>query len=232
MGNTVAPHISSDDYHFGESLLGWWSYLQGVVPYVGYVPAHGLIDDDLNRFLSSIFYDGSAGSVVEAGRLGFTVLAFAAFLSIYYFSGSIGLAFVAVFFLGSRLTWFFLTPFLCLWFSRNLINSPSRWLTVWILTAPIVILGVPPQGLLLVAASGVMAAYFCWQIWRHPEDEEMDGGRCISCRAHNSGVRNPSGGNVAGGGPLCLGEWPGEPGCLWHALGFKLEHWSEVGVGI
>jgi len=175
VGNTVAPHISPDDYHFGESLLGWWSYLQGVVPYVGYIPAHGLIDDDLNRFLSSIFYDGSAGSVAEAGRLSFTVLAFAAFLSIYYFSGSIGLAFVAVFFLGGRLTWFFLTPFLCLWFSRNLINSPSKWLTVWILTAPIVILGVPPQGLLLVAASGVMAAYFCWKIWRHPEERKWMG---------------------------------------------------------
>lgn len=175
VGNTVAPHISPDDYHFGESLLGWWSYLQGVVPYVGYIPAHGLIDDDLNRFLSSIFYDGSGGSVAEAWRLGFTVLALVAFLSIYYFAGSIGLAFVAVFFLGGRFTWFFLTPFLCLWFSRNLINSSSRWLTVWILTAPIVIFGVPPQGLLLVAASGVMAAYFCWRMWRHPATRKWTG---------------------------------------------------------
>lgn len=174
-GNTIAPHISPDDYHFGESLLGWWSYLQGVTPYVGYIPAHGLIDDDLNRFLSSIFYDGSAGSVVEAGRLGFAISAFAAFLAIYYFSGSIGLAFVSVFFLSGRLVWYFLTPFLCLWFSRSLISSPSRWLMVWILTIPVIILGVPPQGLLLVASSGVMAGYFCWQIWRHPEERKWTG---------------------------------------------------------
>lgn len=175
VGNTVAPHISSDDYHFGESLLGWWSYVQGVVPYVGYVPAHGLIEDDLNRFLSSIFYDGSAGSVSEAGRLGYTVLAFAAFLSIYKFSGSIGLAFVAVFFLGEYPRWLFLTPFMCLWFNRNLINSPSKWLMAWLVTAPIVILGLPPQGILLVAASGVMAAYFCWHMWRHPETRKWTG---------------------------------------------------------
>jgi len=42
-GRTVTPHISSYDYHFGEQLLGWWSYLKGFVPYVDYVPAHGLL---------------------------------------------------------------------------------------------------------------------------------------------------------------------------------------------
>lgn len=174
-GNTIGPFISSDDYHFGERLLGWWSYLQGVVPYVGYMPAHGLIEDDLNRFLSSIFYDGSAGSVTEVGRLGFAILGFAAFLSIYYFSGSIGLAFVAVFFMPGFIRWLFLTSFLCLWFSQPLRNSPSRWLTVWVLTTPIIILGLPPQGLLLVAASGVMAVYFCWRMWRYPEERKWTG---------------------------------------------------------
>lgn len=170
IGNTIAPQISPDDYHFGESLLGWWSYLQGTIPYVGYVPAHGLIDDDLTRFLSYYFYDGSAGSVAEVGRLSFAILAFAAFISIYLFSGSIGLAFVSVFFIGERLTWLFLTPFLCLWFSQSLRISPARWLSVWMLTVPIVILGVPPQGLLLVAASGVMAASFTWRFLRNPEE--------------------------------------------------------------
>lgn len=172
VGNTVAPQISPDDYHFGESLLGWWSYLQGVVPYVGYVPAHGLIEDDLRQFLSSIFYDGSAGSINEAGRLGFTVLAFATFLSIYYFSGSLCFAFLAVFLSGGLARWLFLTPFLCLWFSRTLRKSPSQWMTAWIITTPIIILGLPSQGLLLVAASGVMAVYYCWQIWCQPEDRK------------------------------------------------------------
>ena len=89
VGNTIAPHISSDDYHFGESLLGWWSYLQGVIPYVGYVPAHGLIENDFNRFLSTIFYDGTAGSVAEASRLGYTILAFVRlFFSLLFFRQS------------------------------------------------------------------------------------------------------------------------------------------------
>lgn len=175
VGNTIAPSISPDDYHFGESLLGWWTYLHGTVPYLGYVPAHGLIDDDLNRFLSSFFYDGSAGSIADVGRLSFSILGFAAFISIYYFSGSIGLAFVCIFFLGGRLTWFFLTPFLCLWFSRSLRMSPSKWLIAWMVSVPIIILGVPPQGLLLIAASGVMAAYFAWQQLRKPEGRSWAG---------------------------------------------------------
>lgn len=167
VGNTVAPQINPDDYHFGESLLGWWSYLHGVVPYVGYIPAHGLVEDDLNRFFSTIFYDGSAGSVMEAGRLSFAVLGFAAFISIYIFSGSVGLAFVSTLFC-SKFSYLFLTVFLCLWLSRLLRTDPARWLSVWILTAPMVILGVPPQGLLLVAASGAMAAYCLWLFWRNP----------------------------------------------------------------
>ncbi|MBW8305976.1 MAG: hypothetical protein K0M46_03790 [Thiobacillus sp.] len=175
VGNTVAPGISPDDYHFGESLLGWWSYLQGTIPYLEYVPAHGLIDDDLNRLMSSVFYDGSAGSIADVGRLSFAILAFIAFISIYYFSGSLGLAFVTIFFLGGRLAWFFLTPFLCLWFSQSLRESPSKWLIAWMVSVPIIILGVPPQGLLLVAASGVMAAYFAWLQFRSHEKRSWAG---------------------------------------------------------
>ena len=174
-GITAAPQISPDDYHFGEILLGWWSYLHGVIPYVGHLPAHGLIGDDLTQVFSFIFYDGSAGSMLEAGRLSYAVLAFATFISIYIYSGSIGLAFVSTFFVGGLLNWLFLTPFICLWFSRPLRESPSKWLSTWILTIPIVILGVPPQGVLLVAASGVMASYFAWRFLRNPEQRVWTG---------------------------------------------------------
>jgi hypothetical protein len=169
VGSTVAPSISPDDYHFGERLLGWWSYLQGTIPYSGYIPAHGLVADDLSQFMSSIFYDGSAGSVADASRLGFVILAFLSFMAIYYFSGSLGLAFVSTFYFGWRFSWFFLTAFFCLWFSQSLRGDPSKWLIVWMVSAPIVILGVPPQGLLLVAASGVMAAYYFW-LQLHSDD--------------------------------------------------------------
>lgn len=174
-GNTVVPHISPDDFHFGEGLLGWWSYLHGAVPYVDFVPPHGLVDNYLPQMLSFFLYDGTAATLEEASRLSFIILAFGAFISLYLFSGNIGLAFISVFFLGGRLAWFFLTPFLCLWFSNSLWLKPSRWLSLWLLTAPIVILGIPSKGLLLVAASGVMALYFLWRLWYYPTERKWIG---------------------------------------------------------
>lgn len=162
-GNTFYPVINTDDYHFGESLLGWWSYLQGAIPYVDYLPAHGLIDDDMDRFLSSIFYDGSAGSISDVTRLTFFILGFVAFISIYLFSGSLALSFIAILLMDvHRMGWFYLIPFICLWFSKSLRNNPDKWLIVWLFSVPLVILGVPPQGFLLVLSSTVMAAYFAW----------------------------------------------------------------------
>ena len=165
-GVTVAPVISVDDYHFGETLLGWWSYSEGAIPYVDYVPPHGLIVDDFAQMLSFIFYDGLASSVPEASRLGLALLAFVAFMSLYAFTKHLGLAFVATFFASG---WLFLTPFLCLWLSRRLMERPARWLAVWMVTAPIVLLGIPAQGLVLVAASGVAAVAAAWRMYRNPD---------------------------------------------------------------
>ena len=162
VGNTVAPHINTDDYHFGEHLLGWWSYLKGFIPYVDYVPAHGVLEDDLRSFLSNIFYDGTAASIGEADRLAVALLGLFAFMSIYYFTGSLVLAFSVILLLGGRLTWFFFVPFICLWLVPSLREQPGKWLSIWTLTAPIMILGVPPQGLLLVAAFGFLAIKIAW----------------------------------------------------------------------
>ncbi|OAE16956.1 hypothetical protein A2T76_08405 [Pseudomonas brenneri] len=172
-GNTIFPVVSPDDYHFGESMLGWWSYLHGVVPYIGYIPAHGIIGDDFTQFLSFAFYDGSAGTIAQVGNLAFAVLAFASFLSLYYFTRSIGFAFISIFCLFGNLSWLYLTPFLCLWLSPRLYIRPTHWLIVWMVTAPIAVLGVPPQGLLLAAASGLMAAYFAWRVWKNRKTEPL-----------------------------------------------------------
>ena len=165
-GNTMPPHVSPDDYHFGEFLLGSWSYLHGTIPYVGYIPAHGLIEDDLAGILSFLFYDGAAGSILEARRLAIAVLGFVAFFALLRFSGSLGLALVSVAFLSWSPTWLFLTPFVCLWLGPSLRKNSARWLSLWIITAPVVVLGAPAQGLLLTAASSLMAVTAAWRLWR------------------------------------------------------------------
>lgn len=163
-GNTSPPMLPTDDYHFGEQLLGWWLYLQGSIPYIDYVPAHGLIDDDLKGFISHFFYNGSASSVWgEASRVGTAFLAATAFFAFYRFTKSLSIAFVLILVLEGRMTWLFFIPFLCLWFNPQLIQKPSKWLGVWLLTVPIIILGTPPQGILLVASSSFMMLFILTQ---------------------------------------------------------------------
>jgi hypothetical protein len=163
-GATLPPHISPDDYHIGERLVGSWAYLKGMVPYVDYLPPHGLIDDDLIGLLVNLFFDGTAAPVAEASRLAFWLLGFITVIAVERFTGSIGLALITAFFLGgSRLSGLFLTLFLCLWFSQGLRASPSRWLATWILCAPILLLTVMPHGTILVAAS---VPYVLFLVWR------------------------------------------------------------------
>lgn len=161
-GITNTPTIPIDDYHFGEHLVGWWVYLQGYIPYLDYTPAHGIINNDLSGLINVAFYDGTAASLGEAQRLTLLLLSLAAFFAIYYFTGSLLWAFLSVYLLGARITWLFFMPFLTLWFNRSLLENKLKWSALWFATAPIAILGVPPQGLLLVVASGVIPLYFLW----------------------------------------------------------------------
>ncbi len=68
--------LDPDDYHIGEHLVESWAYLKGLVPYVDYLPPHGLVDDDLAGMLGSFFFDGTAAPLAEASRLAFWLLAF------------------------------------------------------------------------------------------------------------------------------------------------------------
>ena len=169
LGNTVGPSISTDDYHFGQNLLGWWVYFQGYLPYVDFIPAHGLINNDFAGLLSLMFYDGTASSLGEAKRLAYALLVIVAYMSIYIYTKSLLISFISIYYLGGRITCLFLLPFAALWFHKKLIASKVKWSLIWFITAPLLILGVPPQGLLLVAASGVIPLYFLWTTLKNRE---------------------------------------------------------------
>ena len=168
-GQTTPPFIDPDDYHFGERLLGSWIYSLGGLPYVDYIPPHGIVDDDFPGMINRFFFDGSAALTGEASRVAYVLLALPAFLLMSAFTGSLSLTLVGFYFLhgvfqmGAGLKWIYFIPFICLWFGGQKRIRPGWWLITWWLSSIILILGVPPQGLLLMVASIPLAL---WQLIR------------------------------------------------------------------
>lgn len=165
-GVTVIPHVSSDDYHFGESLLGWWSFLEfGKIPYTEFFSPHGVFGDDIGGFISLIFYDGTAATIAEADRLVATLTMLVAFLALRMYTGSVGLAYVSILLFGTvsrKLFFLILVPFYCLWLKENSLK-PRTWLWSWIVSATVLVLLVPPQGLLAVIATLPLVALYLYR---------------------------------------------------------------------
>ena len=167
--------LPSDDYHFGEQLLGWWSYLQGSIPYADYLPPHGIIVDDFSGWLNHVFYGGGAIGVIEGQKLSFAMIGLTTFIAIYRFSKSTGLAFIATYVLGANIHHHFssglllLSIFLYLWLQLKLIDQPSKWLSTWLLSMPILVLAIPAQGLVLIAASAPVACYILYALCQEPK---------------------------------------------------------------
>ncbi len=170
-GTTAIPYVPSDDYHFGESLLGWWGFWEfGKIPYIDYFPPHGLFADDIGGFISLIFYDGTAATIAEADRLTTTLTLFIAFMAMRIYTGSLGLAYVSVLlfgFISRKLMFLILVPFYCLWLKASQLN-PQTWLRIWLISAIALVLLVPPQGLVAVFSSLPLAALHLYRA-RHSD---------------------------------------------------------------
>jgi hypothetical protein len=177
VGDTRGPAVSFDDYHYGETLIGWFRYQAGALPYVDHQPAHGLVQDDMAAMVCSLFFDGSAASHAEASRLCVAGLAALLFAVVLWATASQLLA-VVVTVIGvvpsivapvefTGLTWIFLLIAGWLLVAPRLRARPQRWLLVWVLLVPVLILGAPAQGLVLALAGGALALRSAGQVLRH-----------------------------------------------------------------
>ena len=173
-GTTQPPRISDDDYHFGEYLTGAMVFLAGGVPYVDYIPPHGFAHNDVPLLLSMLLHDGTASGLVDAIRLWGGLLVLVAFLSVYQVTRHLALAFLSILALGNlQLNFIFLIPFVCLWFSSKIILRPAVWISSWIAAAPLLVLGVPGQGLVLVFASAPIMAVMTFNLFRAPDRRRL-----------------------------------------------------------
>lgn len=166
-GVTAAPAVPPDDYHFGEQVVGAFRMVEhGDVPYVDHMPPHGILEDDVASLISYALFDGTAAAHDESARLLFVLLAFVAFRATFHFSGSLLLAFTSTFLSGGRLAWLFFSPFVAAWLGTADAGRHLRYVVVFAVTAPIVVLGIPPQGVLLVAVFVPLALRHLWLAFR------------------------------------------------------------------
>ncbi len=82
---------------------------------------------------------------------------------------SLPLAFAAALMLGGRTAWFLLATLFCLATDSSLQTRPARWLSAWLFAAPIVLLAVPAQGAMALAATAPLALYAAYRWWTSGE---------------------------------------------------------------
>jgi hypothetical protein len=152
-GQTAMPIIPADDFQYGESLLGWWSYREfGMIPYIDYIPPHGLFADDVAGFFSWMFFDGTAGTLEESKRLVMTLTLMAGFFSLNAHTRSLGLSFICILLFASdnmywaALNFLVLIPFFCLILRFPRMADSRKWLLAWPVWSVILMLLAPAQG--------------------------------------------------------------------------------------
>ncbi len=164
------PYITGDDYHFGENLLPWWTLQDaGAVPFVDYVPAHGLMNY-LPGLFANLFFDGTAATYNAAMSLAAACFLLAAYVLL---ARAIGIlpAFMALLLMPldieiRRTVQFAFTATLCLLSERWLRHRPSLWLVLWGTSGLILFLFVSGQGALLILATLPLALWMFYQALR------------------------------------------------------------------
>jgi hypothetical protein len=166
VGITAAPQIPSDDYHFGEFFLPWWSWsVHHMVPFWDYNPARGLINY-LPGLFSSIFFDGTATSFEAASPF---VGAFYLLLCYPIVAKSIGIfpAFIAFLLMplanGYSEIDVLMTAALCVLCETYLRRSAATWLPIWCSVGIAAVLAGTGSGGLLVLATMPLALVATYQ---------------------------------------------------------------------
>ncbi len=162
-----APYLQSDDYHFGEYVYPWWALLQhGQIPYVDYVPAHGLVNY-LPSAVSTLFFDGTVAAFYSSSTIVNASLTLLMFVLLTPVLG-IAAAWIPVFFipLAAPISWLVVAVAfgLLAWLMGT--KRPVAWLVIWFVTGFATVLLAPAQGAALVFATIPAGLLIFWQALR------------------------------------------------------------------
>lgn len=163
------PVLMSDDYHFGEMLVPWWSWFKmGLVPFWDYAPARGLMNYFPGLLTASLF--GGAPAAVSA-TYPFIYAALAA-VAIPVLRPVLGMSGVMVALLlgpfanGIGEIDLAVSIFLFAFCGGWLYWKGDRWLTGLAAAAVLLLLYAPGQGALALLAVAPLALATLWRLFR------------------------------------------------------------------
>jgi hypothetical protein len=163
------PSLMSDDYHFGEVLVPWWSWFKlGLLPFWDYAPARGLVNYFPGMF-SSLVFGGAPATIGAAYPFIYAVIAGLAFFALQPVLG-IGGVFIALL-LGpfangigeiDLAVSIFLATFCWGWSKWRV----ERWLVAFAVCGVAILLYAPGQGALVLVACAPLALGALWRLYR------------------------------------------------------------------
>ncbi|MEO1368805.1 MAG: hypothetical protein AAFX50_16640, partial [Acidobacteriota bacterium] len=164
MPRVAEASLAGDDFHSGEVLLPWQQWADfGKIPFVDYLPTHGLADV-VPGLLIDVFFDGTAASLQSSFGLRAALVVLVAYLALRVHVGAPA-SLAVVFLMPSNLRFeiFGVAWALLLWFSSpQMLDRPRRWLLAYGLVAPAFFLYAPGQGSLWIVATMPVAAWVAW----------------------------------------------------------------------
>lgn len=139
-----APRLvgESDHLHFGESALPWQQWTEwGKIPYVDFVPIHGLMPL-LRGFLNAVFFDNAASGFAPSAMLLAALFALTLFFSVRPLVGTLMASVITAFSLHPLMSdrFFFLAPTFFVLANPGLVSRPLAWLAVWLIVLPLMAL--------------------------------------------------------------------------------------------
>ena len=163
------PFLMSDDYHFGELLVPWWSWSEmGMLPFWEYAPARGL----LNYFpglLAATLFDGAGANIGITYPFIFAALGVVAIVAMRPMMGVAG-AFVSLL-LGPYANGIgeidiavtiFMMAFCWGWLRWR----SEKWLAAFAVAGVLILLYAPGQGALALMAFSPLAVGKLWTLYK------------------------------------------------------------------
>jgi hypothetical protein len=236
-----------DDYHFGEDLIPWWSWMKhGLVPLWDFTPPRGLINYKMGAF-AAVFTDQTAAGLLATVPYIFGGVVLVVFAGIALFIGRWrALLLVSFAAMEERLGDIdaLMTAALCILGYAWIRLSHVKWLVTWLAVGTAAVLLAPGQGGLLVMATMPGGAWRLYQALREERPALLKTAAGVVVVLAVLGLATPMGLMVAGAIRYGAGQsavngianglpWFSSFGSMAHVHPwlFEILRFSWIGVG-